>query len=192
MTMNGYGRFVLEDALEQLASPEIVLPEQLQGQGEKQGEKRLMLAVLAEAVGTFQRHARATSRRGERLFREVDEWINSMDNSWIYSFESICHTLGLDSDNLRAGLRVWESAPCKSRREGVPIPSGERETHVGGCAQSRDRKGSVGRRGKARLLAHHRRELARKGCNAIHVGHSSEKSAATECAAARSRWPRPF
>jgi hypothetical protein len=109
MTMNGYGRFVPEDALEQLASPEIVLPEQLQGQGEKQGEKRLMLAVLAEAVGTFQRHARATSRRGERLFREVDEWINSMDNSWIYSFESICHTLGLDSDNLRAGLRVWKA-----------------------------------------------------------------------------------
>jgi hypothetical protein len=109
MTMNAYGQFAAEDVLEQLASPEIVLPEQLQGQGEKLGEKRLMFAVLAEAVGSFQHHARATSRRGKKLFREVEEWINSMDNSWIYSFESICHVLSLDANNLRAGLRVWKA-----------------------------------------------------------------------------------
>jgi hypothetical protein len=108
MTMNAYARFVPEDALEQLASPEIVLPEQLQGHGGKQGEKQLMLAVLAQAVGTFERHARATSSRGQRLFREVEEWIESRDASWIYSFESICHALGLDADNLRAALRGWK------------------------------------------------------------------------------------
>jgi hypothetical protein len=103
MTMNAYARFVPEDALEQLASPEIVLPEQLQGHGGKQGEKQLMLAVLAQAVGTFERHAHATSSRGQRLFREVEEWIESRDASWIYSFEGICHTLG--AANRRSGKR---------------------------------------------------------------------------------------
>jgi hypothetical protein len=106
--MNEYGWFVPENVLAELTSPAIVLPEQLQGHGGKQGEKQLMLAVLAQAVGTFERHAHATSSRGQRLFREVEEWIESRDASWIYSFESICHALGLDADNLRAALRGWK------------------------------------------------------------------------------------
>ena len=63
-----------------------------------------MLAVLEEAVATFQHHLGAESRRGRRLFREADEWFQSVDTSWAFAFESVCDVLGLDPDYVRAGL----------------------------------------------------------------------------------------
>jgi hypothetical protein len=93
--------------LEQLISPLMVLPVQLEDSGAKHGETRLMVAVLEEALRTFRRHAASTSRHGDQLFREVEQWIESTDNSCIYAFESICHVVGLDADRLRAGLRNW-------------------------------------------------------------------------------------
>jgi hypothetical protein len=103
--------------------PETLLPVQLADQFTEQGEKRLLLAVLEEAVGTFQRNLHAKSRRGQRLFHEAEEWIASPDTSWMFSFESICHTLGLDPHYLRRGLeRLKERRPgagvYRSRRVG--------------------------------------------------------------------------
>jgi len=63
-----------------------------------------MLAVLEEAVSTYQRHLDADSRRGRRLFREADEWFQSSDTSWAFSFESVCDVLGVDPHYVRGGL----------------------------------------------------------------------------------------
>ncbi len=70
-------------------------------------EKRLLLAVLEEAVVTFQRHAVDQGRRGRRLFREAEEWVGSDDICWPCSFRNICDVLGLDAGYLRQGLRRW-------------------------------------------------------------------------------------
>ena len=67
-------------------------------------EMRLMLAVLEEAVATFQHQLGADSRRGRRLFREADEWFRSADTSWTFAFESVCDVLGLDPEYVRRGL----------------------------------------------------------------------------------------
>jgi hypothetical protein len=67
-------------------------------------EKGLMLAVVEEAVATFQHHLGADTRRGRRLFREADEWFRSADTSWTFAFESVCAVLGLDPDYVRDGL----------------------------------------------------------------------------------------
>ena len=40
-----------------------------------------MLAVLEDAVGTFQKYANARERSGQRLFAEVEEWFESDDRS---------------------------------------------------------------------------------------------------------------
>jgi hypothetical protein len=74
-------------------------------------EKGLILAVLEEAVATFQHHLGADTRRGQRLFREADEWFRSADTSWAFAFESVCAVLGLDPDYVRDGL-----ASLKRRR----------------------------------------------------------------------------
>ena len=93
-------------------SPDILLPVQFADHDTNQGEKRLMLAVLEEAVATFQRNTHAKTRRGQRLFREAEEWIQSEDVSWTFAFENVCHTLGLDPEYLRGGLqRLKERRP---------------------------------------------------------------------------------
>ncbi len=77
------------------------------------GEKQLMLAVLEEAVATFQRHIDDETRRGQRLFREAAEWTQSVDTSWAFAFENICHAIDVDPEYLRRGLESW-----KERRRG--------------------------------------------------------------------------
>src|SRR6516225_1049600 len=87
-------------------------------------EKGLMLAVLEEAVATYQHHLRADTRRGQRLFREAEEWFRSADTSWAFAFESVCAVLGLDADYVRCGL-----ASLKQRRpDGAVRPQRLRRT----------------------------------------------------------------
>jgi hypothetical protein len=72
-----------------------------------QPEKRLMLAVLESAVATYQKHALATSRRGQRLFRETEQWLGEPGDGWLFSFENICNALLLDPGFIRSGLSRW-------------------------------------------------------------------------------------
>ena len=72
------------------------------------GERRLLLAVLQEAVHTFLTHHDARSARGQRLFREAQEWFWSEDCDWLYAFKSICLDLHLDPDYIRRGLQHWQ------------------------------------------------------------------------------------
>jgi hypothetical protein len=91
--------------------PEAVLPSQYFAQAaidsSLQPEKRLMLAVLEDAVGTFQKYARARERTGQRLFTEVEDWFTSDDQEWPYSFVNISQALGLDAAYVRGGLARW-------------------------------------------------------------------------------------
>ena len=73
----------------------------------RQPEKRLMLAVLEEAVRTFQHCASAHSPRGQRLFTEAEAWFASDDTDWPFSYVNICDALGLEVSALRAGLSRW-------------------------------------------------------------------------------------
>ena len=51
-----------------------------------QPEKRLVLAVLEEALKTFQQCLAGTTFRQRRFFREVEEWFASEDVTWLFSF----------------------------------------------------------------------------------------------------------
>ena len=89
-----------------LAVPSVAVAERIK----QQPECRLLWAVLENAVDTYMKNATATSRRGKRLFREAEEWIMQDDPTWLCSFISICHVLGLDPGYLRLGLRRWYAA----------------------------------------------------------------------------------
>ena len=104
--------------------PDTILPVQLVGScrldASAMPEKRLLLAVLEDAVITFQRYTTSTRRRGQRLFREAEAWILSDDVDWTCSFQNVCDVLGLDTEYLRRGLLAW-----RDRQRGahtVPAP----------------------------------------------------------------------
>lgn len=66
---------------------------------------RLMLAVLEEALVTFQRGLNSARVEQRRLFHEVERWVASDDTDWPFSFENICGSLRIDADYVRKGLR---------------------------------------------------------------------------------------
>src|SRR4029450_13140369 len=87
----------------------------------REGEERLMLAVLESAVDCFQKYVLARKPSGKQLFREAEEWFLDKDGEALYSFENICETLGLHPDPIRKGLLVWKEAKLKlSSVEGHP------------------------------------------------------------------------
>ena len=94
--------------------PDVVLPVQYFSERARtaslQPEKPLMLAVLADALGTFQKYANATDRRAGHLFQDAAEWIASDDIAWPFSFVNICHALALDAAWLRSSLSRWRAS----------------------------------------------------------------------------------
>lgn len=103
-----------EERLAGLFQPHTVLPAQyfdsLRRRTEFDGERRLMLAILEDAVDCYRKHVAARDHRARQLFTEAESWIESEDSSWLFSFQNICDVLGFESDYLRNGLRNLKTA----------------------------------------------------------------------------------
>jgi hypothetical protein len=76
----------------------------------RDGEKRLMLAVLENATEDFQKYVFATDARGKQLFQAAEEWIMDKDDPSFFSFQSICDHLHLDPTYMRHGFVRWKAA----------------------------------------------------------------------------------
>jgi len=76
---------------------------------------RLMLAVLEEALVTFQRGLNSARAEQRRHFYEVDRWVASNDTDWPFSFENICGCLHIDPDYIRAGLQRLKREALKGK-----------------------------------------------------------------------------
>jgi hypothetical protein len=74
-------------------------------------EKRLMLAILEDAVDCFQNNVLAQSLKSRRLFQEAEKWIVEVDGDWFFSFENICETLEINPAYVREGLLQWMISP---------------------------------------------------------------------------------
>ena len=70
-------------------------------------EKRLMLAVLENALDSYQKYVFSRDGQGRQLFEEALEWLDSPNNDWLFSFRNICETLDINPDYLRQGLKDW-------------------------------------------------------------------------------------
>ncbi len=72
-----------------------------------QPERRLMLAVLEDAIMCFQRHLHAKGGKEQKLHEDAVSWIFDRSDNQVFSFENICGVCGLDPDYLRMGLLNW-------------------------------------------------------------------------------------
>ena len=68
-----------EERVASLFQPDTLLPEQyletFRRKAPLEPEKRLMLAVLEDAVACFQKYVLSRDNRGKGMFREAEEWI---------------------------------------------------------------------------------------------------------------------
>ena len=89
----------------------VMLPDQLcaglRGPVAVDGEWRLLVAVLEDALQTFRKYATASDGRGRALFREVEEWFMEPDSGATLSFGFITETVGLERERIRDELRRW-------------------------------------------------------------------------------------
>jgi hypothetical protein len=69
-----------------------------------EAEKRLMLAILDNAVHCFQDHHLAQHGKRKRLFDDVHRWFFEASSDWLCGFENICSVLGLNPEYIRKGL----------------------------------------------------------------------------------------
>lgn len=85
-----------------------------------EGARRLMWALLKDALRCYHTYVDSSTVRGQKLFRETDRWLRSRDLRWVFSFENVCAVLDIDSDYLRNELDRWRRSRRRStRREEV-------------------------------------------------------------------------
>ena len=78
------------------------------------GERRLMLAVLLDAIRIVRDRApRPPCRRGGRVWQLTREWFEDDDRSYAFAFPSICDALGLNTAYVRGRVlgRIDPAAP---------------------------------------------------------------------------------
>ena len=77
-----------------------------------EGERRLMLAILEEAIQSYRRTEGRRAWRS-REDREPERWLFTDDPTWTFSFVNICSTLGLDPRAIRGALSQHQPT-CRS------------------------------------------------------------------------------
>jgi hypothetical protein len=78
--------------------------ENFRSESYREPEKMLMVAILEDAVSCYQNNLLSHDKWRRRLFKEAEEWISGAPNEWIFCFENVCETLGLDPEYVRQGL----------------------------------------------------------------------------------------
>ena len=101
-----------------LFMPDTLLPSQyfdrFRRRSQLDGERRLMLAVLEDAVDMYRKHC-AADGRNRQLFLDAEAWIDDDDRTWVFSFLNLCDVLDLNGEYLRRGLHA-----LKARAGGTP------------------------------------------------------------------------
>lgn len=103
----------LDEKLPGLFEPDTLLPiqyfEAMRRKHLLEGEKRLVLSVLEDAIECFMKCIDSSTNKGQRLFRDAEEWITLEDKKWVFSFDNVCEMLDVNPEYMRRGLRDWKA-----------------------------------------------------------------------------------
>jgi hypothetical protein len=117
---------IVNDTFSHLLQPDTLLPSQyfaiLKRKGAHEPERRLVVAVLEDAVDCFQKHIHARDEKARQLFVDAEEWISSEDRSWPFSFENVCDLLQINPQYLRRGLMAWKDRQLQELPRGKVVP----------------------------------------------------------------------
>jgi hypothetical protein len=108
-----------DERVASLFQPDTLIPDQyletFRRKAHLEPEKRLMLAVLEDAVACFQKYVSARDNKGKGMFRDTEEWILEQGSDWPFSFENICELLGMNPQYVRQGLTRWKEMKVEGR-----------------------------------------------------------------------------
>lgn len=124
------------DAVSNVFEPDFMLPSQFlvpDEQGLTGGERRLMAALLSDGIEAYIAHQ--TSLRtvaavnvatgsttgafsGNRGRCDAQEWVDTVDESYVFSFDNVCESLGINPHYLRLGLSRYIACIREARESG--------------------------------------------------------------------------
>jgi hypothetical protein len=109
-----------DDFLARILEPDTCLPSQFWGNRglsrQLEGEKRLMIAVLKDAVECLDKYRSARNGAGQELYENAVQWVADRSTEWLFSFDNICGLLGFDPDYMRESLLKREQKLARPAR----------------------------------------------------------------------------
>jgi len=114
--------YAASEAYTHLLQPDTVLPSQyyaaLRRKSIQEPERRLVIAILEDAVDCFIKHMFSSDRRSRQLYLDAEEWITDTDRDWPFAFENVCDVLSLEPEYMRHGLLALREKALARRPAG--------------------------------------------------------------------------
>lgn len=110
-----------DDFLARILEPDTFLPSQFYGNKglsrQLEGEKRLMLAILKDAVECLEKYRRNRTTAGKELYQNALDWVEDRSSDGLFAFNNVCDLLGFDPDYLREFLlkREYAAKPARAK-----------------------------------------------------------------------------
>ena len=116
---------IADNAFARLVAPELLTPGQYHDgvhreDHETRAVKRLMLAVLSDAVRCFQAYTDARNPAGRLRFAEAQAWSLDRKAEGPFAFVTICESLGIEPNCMRDGIRQIPSLRAGGSKLGRP------------------------------------------------------------------------
>ena len=109
-----------------LFQPDIILPSQYRDSQQRRTpqdpDKRLMLAILEDAVGCFRNGLNVRDHRRRELSKDSEAWIREENGDRLFSFEHVCDILGVDARSIRNELLKWQQETAKHEGQANILP----------------------------------------------------------------------
>ena len=111
----------MEERATSLFQPDTLLPDQFLDTFRRklhlQPEKKLMLAILEDAVACFRKYLCASDSKGKAQFRDAEDWVFQGSDLGVFSFDIVCETLGLEPNYIRRGLAHWKKQRLAQQKQ---------------------------------------------------------------------------
>jgi hypothetical protein len=116
----------MDERVTSLFQPDTLLPDQYLDTFRRklhlEPEKKLMLAILEDAVACYQKYLFASDGKGKAQFRDTEDWFFQGTDLGIFSFDIVCETVGLEPNYLRRGLAHWKKQRLAQQTQAQIIP----------------------------------------------------------------------
>jgi len=111
----------MEERVTSLFQPDSLLPDQYLDTFRRklhlEPEKKLMLAILEDAIACYQKYIFVRDSKGKALFHDAKEWVAEEGGGNVFAFESVCESLGLNPEYVRRGMADWTKAALAQRTQ---------------------------------------------------------------------------
>ena len=88
-------------------------------------ERRLLSAILSDAIDCYIRDCCAPNRHKKSSFREAEEWFFSDDDYGVFSFGYVCDALRIEPGYIRRGLVAYKRQHSVDPASRIPEPQSD-------------------------------------------------------------------